>query len=189
MGMTGKKRGARAVLAAIALAFVGSVSASAQPASAQWPGRYTSNFDSAYAEIEAVFGGPAAMQAAYESAQAQLARAEGALQIGQNMEARFRASGEVQSADAHKRANDALRTSIQNSRESLAKLDALDTRLDEAKGKAAYNAAAAELALVLKKPLWEQYDYSKANPLQAEPLSAVVTAAALLAGVAKKPQP
>lgn len=79
-----------------------------------------------------------------------------------------------------------MRTTVDNLRETFTKFDALDSPLDEALGRAAYDRVTAEIAPVLQRPMTEQFEYSKTHPLTNEPLKSVQTAAGTLVAVAHK---
>ncbi len=143
-------------------------------------------FAEVFAELEAIFGGRDAFQKAYEDARAEQARVEGALQLSLNLEARFRANNAISSADIYLNAANALRTSVENLRETFTKFEALDSVLDEARGRAAYDRVTAEIAPVFQRPMTEQFQYAKTHPLTEEPLKAVQTAAGTLVAVAHK---
>ncbi len=171
--------------------FLAATSAALAPglaAQAQVPAHNAERFASAYARMVEVFGGQEAFQKAYEEARAEQARVETALQLSLNLEARFRANDAIKSADIYLNAANGLRTSVENLRTTFAKLEALNTPLDEARAKAAYDRVTAEDAAILKKPLTEQFEYSKTHKLSGDPLSAVQTAAdTLIAIAARKP--
>lgn len=157
-------------------------------ASAQVPAHNAAKFAEVYAEIEKIFGGPEAFQKAFEDARAEQARMEGALQLSLNLEARFRANNAIKNADIYLNAANGLRLSVDNLRTALAKFDALDTALDEARAKAAYGRITAEIAPIFERPMTEQFEYSKTLVLEIEPLRAVQTSVeTLLAIAARKP--
>jgi hypothetical protein len=143
-------------------------------------------FAEAFAKVEAAFGGRDAFQKAYEDARAEQARVEAALQLSLNLEARFRANNAIPSADIYLNAANALRTSVENLRETFTKFEALDSPLDEARGRAAYDRVTAEIAPVFQQPMTEQFQYAKTHPLTGEPLKSVQTAAGTLVAVAHK---
>jgi|GEM_PF-3546693 len=139
-----------------------------------------------YAKSVEIFGGQDKLQAAFEEARAEQVRVEGALQLSLNLEARLRANNAAASADIYLKAADGLKPSVEKLREVFAKLEALDTPLDEARGRAAYDRVTAEHAALFQKPLIEQFEYSKAHPLTPEPLTAIQTMAEILIAVAEK---
>lgn len=172
-----------------AIAVLVALGFSSAPVPAAWaevPAHNRANFDKAWTRIVDVFGGEAQFQAAYEEARAEQARVEGALQISLNLEARFRANNSPGNADIYLNAANGLRISVENMRATFAKFDALDTPVDEARGKAAYDRVTAEHAALFERPMSEQFDYSKTHPLTQEPLVSVQTAAAALVAVAER---
>lgn len=124
------------------------------------------------------------MQASFEEARAEQARMEVALKLSENIEAQFRANGATAAADIHRKAADGLRPAVAHLQVVFAKLDTLDTPLDEARGRAAYDRTKVELTAVLQQPMTEQYEYSKTHRLKEEPLRAVQLAAETLIAVA-----
>lgn len=155
-------------------------------ASAQVPAHNAAKFAEVYAKVEEIFGGPAGFQTAFEAARAEQARVEGALQLSLNLEQRFRANGATEPADIYLGASNSLRPVVDNLRKVFSKLDALDTPLDEARGKAAYDRVTAEHATVFQLPVAEQFTYSKEHPLTEEPLRAVQTAVETLIAIAER---
>lgn len=155
---------------------------------AQVPAHNAAAFTKAYAQVVDVFGGQEKFQASYEEARAEQARVEGALQLSLNLEARFRANNSTKAADIYLNAANGLRPVIETLRVTFAKFDALDTPLDEARAKAAHDRIAAELAVVLQRPLTEQYEFSKTHTLTEEPLGAIQAAVGTLIAVAEKKQ-
>lgn len=155
-------------------------------AQAQVPAHNAEKFASAYARMVEIFGGQDAFQAAYEEARAEQARVETALQLSLNIEARFRANNATKGADIYLNVANGLRTTADNLRVTFTKFDALDTPLDEARGKAAYDRVTAEHAAIFQKTMTEQFDYSKSLKLVEEPLRAVQTAANTLIAVADR---
>ena len=143
-------------------------------------------FAAAYVKVEEVFGGPAGFQKAFEDARAEHARLEGALQISVNLEARLRANDNAKAADIYLNAANALRPSAEHLRAVFAKFDALETALDEASARAAYDRVAAEHAALFQRPMTEQFDYSKTHPLTEEPLRAFQMAAETLIAIATR---
>jgi hypothetical protein len=167
-----------AMLAAFCLAAPG--------ASAQLPPHNAAKFAEVFAEVETTFGGRDGFQKAYEDARAEQARVEGALQLSLNIEARFRANDRADLADIYLKAGNGLRATIETLRTTFAKFDALDSPLDEARGRAAYDRVAAEHAALFQRPVAEQFEYSKTHPLTAEPLNAVQTATQVLIAIAER---
>lgn len=164
------------------------VAFSAPLAVPQVPAHNRANFDKTWARIVEIFEGQDKLQAAYEEARAEQARTEGALQLSLNLEARFRANNSLKNADSYLNAANSLRPTVESLRTTFARFDALDTPLDEARGKAAYDRVAAELAAIYQRPMTEQFEYAKALTLKQEPLVPVQTAAnTLLAVAGKKP--
>lgn len=168
-------------LAALLLAVV-----TAPAVAAQVPTHNSAAFTKAYADVVKTFGSQEKFQIAYEEARAEQARVEGALQLSLNLEARFRANNAIPSADTYLKVANALRTTVDNLRETFTKFDALDSPLDEALGRAAYDRVTAEIAPVFQRPMTEQFEYSKTHPLTNEPLKSVQTAAGVLVAVAHK---
>ncbi|MEQ1610093.1 MAG: hypothetical protein ABL956_14150 [Hyphomonadaceae bacterium] len=158
----------------------------ATPASAQVPAHNSKKFGEVYAEIEEVFGGPESFQKAFEDARAEYARMEGALQLSLNLEARLRANNSAKSADIYLNAGNALRPSVEHLRTVFAKFDALETALDEARARAAYDHVVADHAALFQRPMTEQFEYSKTHPLTAEPLKSFQIAAETLIAVATR---
>jgi len=157
-------------------------------ASAQVPAHNAAKFAEVYAEIEKIFGGPEAFQKAFEDARAEQARMECALKLSLNLEARFRANNSIKNADIYLNAANGLRTSVENLRTLFAKFAALDTALDEARAKAAYDRTTAEIAPIFERPMTEQFEYAKTLALEIEPLRAVQTSVeTLIAVAARKP--
>ena len=146
----------------------------------------TAKFAEVYAQVEEIFGGAAGFQKAFEDARAEQARMEGALQISLNLEARLRANDSAKSADIYLNAANALRPAVENLRTVFAKFDALETPLDEASARAAYDRVAAEHAALFQQPMTEQFNYSKAHPLTEEPLKSFQVAAETLIAVAQR---
>jgi hypothetical protein len=144
-------------------------------------------FEEVFAEVESIFGGRDAFQKAYEDARAEQARMEGALQLSLNLEARFRANNRADLADIYLNAANALRPSVENLRVTFAKFEALQSPLDEARGRDAYDRVSAEHATLFQQPLTEQFEYSKTHPLTKEPLQAVQMATDTLIAVANRP--
>jgi len=161
---------------------------SAPSALPQVPAHNRANFDKAWAQIIEIFEGQDKLQAAYEEARAEQARMEAALQLSLNLEARLRANNSIKGADIYLNAANSLRPSVENLRTVFAKFEALDTALDEARAKAAYDRTTAEIAPVFERPMTEQFEYAKALALKIEPLRAVQTSVeTLLAVAARKP--
>lgn len=154
------------------------------PAMAQVPSHNATKFAEVFAEVETIFGGRDAFQKAYEDARAEQARMEGALQLSLNFEARFRANNRADLADIYLKAGNSLKPSVETLRTTFATFDALDSPLDEARGRAAYDRVAAEHAALFQRPVAEQFDYSKTHPLTEEPLRAVQAATQTLIAVA-----
>ncbi|MEQ1784977.1 MAG: hypothetical protein ABMA14_26830 [Hyphomonadaceae bacterium] len=155
-------------------------------ASAQVAPHNAAKFAEVFAKVEAIFGGRDGFQKAYEDARAEQARMEGALQLGLNLEARFRANNRPDLADIYLNAANSLKPSVDTLRATFAKFDALDSLLDEARGRAAYDLVAAEHAALFQRPVTEQFDYSKTHPLAEEPLKAVQTATQTLIAIAER---
>lgn len=170
----------------VTIAALGALAFLPTDASAQVLPHNAKKFGEVYAEVEAIFGGAEGFQKAFEEARAEQARMEGALQLSLNLEARLRANNAIESADIYLNSANVLRPSVENLRVTFAKLDALDTPLDESRGKAAYDRIAAELTAIYQRPMTEQFEYSKTHPLTREPLAAVQTAANTLIAVAEK---
>lgn len=143
-------------------------------------------FAEVFAEVEAIFGSRDAFQKAYEDARAEQARMEGALQLSLNFEARFRANNRADLADIYLKAGNSLKPSVEMLRTTFAKFDALDSPLDEARGRAAYDRVAAEHAALFQRPVAEQFEYSKTHPLTEEPLKSIQVATQTLIAVAEK---
>jgi len=99
---------------------------------AQVPTHNAAAFTKAYADVMKIFGSQEKFQTAYEEA-----RVEGALQLSLNLEVRFRANNAIPSADTYLKVANALRTTVDNLRETFTKFDALGSPLDEARGRAA----------------------------------------------------
>ena len=158
----------------------------AQYASAQVPSHNAKKFGEVYAQIENIFGGPEAFQKAFEDARAEQARMEGALQLSLNLEARFRANGATAPADIYLKTINSLRPTVENLRNTFAKLDALNTPLDEAKARTAYDRISAEHAALYQRPMTEQYEYAKTHRLTEEPLKSVQTGAQTLIAIAER---
>lgn len=157
-------------------------------AAAQAPAHNEATFAKTYARVVEIFGGQEALQAAYEEARAEQARVEGALQISINMEMRLRENGRADMATIYTNAANGLRPTVEKLRAVFARLDALDSPIDESRGKAAYDRVKAEYASLFERPVVEQFEFSKTHPLKNDPLVAVQTAAeALIAVGDKKP--
>lgn len=158
----------------------------AAPASAQVPPHNAKKFGEVYVEIEKIFSGPEAFQKAFEDARAEQARMEGAPQLSINLEARFRANGATAPADIYRKAADSLKPTVDNLRTVFAKLDALNTPLNEARAHAAYDRISAEHAAVYQRSMTEQYEYSKAHNLTEEPLKSIQMAVETLIAIAQR---
>lgn len=156
-------------------------------ASAQVAPHNAAKFAEVFAQVEDIFGGRDAFQKAYEDARAEQARMEGALQLSLNLEARFRANDRADLADIYLKAGNSLKPTVETLRTTFAKFDALDSPLDETRGRAAYDRVAAEHAALFQRPMTEQYDYSKTHPLTEEPLKSVQVATQTLIAIATKP--
>lgn len=154
------------------------------PAIAQVAPHNAAKFAEVFAEVEGIFGGRDAFQKAYEDARAEQARMEGALQLSLNLEARFRANNRADLADIYLKAANGLRPSVETLRETFAKFEALDSPLDEARGRAAHDRVAAEHAALFQLPMTEQFEYSKTHPLTEEPLKSIQIATQTLIAVA-----
>ena len=168
-----------AMLAALNLAAPG-VSAQVLPHNA-------AKFAEVFAEVESIFGGRDGFQKAYEDARAEQARMEGALQLSLNIEARFRANDRADLADIYLKAGNGLRPSVETLRTTFAKFDALDSPLDEARGRAAYDRVSAEHAALFQRSVADQFEYSKAHPLTEEPLKSIQMATQALIAIANRP--
>lgn len=156
------------------------------PAAAQVAPHNAAKFAEVFAEVESIFGGRDAFQKAYEDARAEQARMEGALQLSLNLEARLRANNRAAQADIYINAANGLRPSVETLRATFTKFEALDSPLDEARGRAAYDRIAAEHAALFQRPMTEQFEYSKTHPLTEEPLKAVQAATQVLVAVAER---
>lgn len=168
-----------AMLAALYLAAPG-VSAQLLPHNA-------AKFAEVFAGVETIFGGRDGFQKAHEDARAEQARMEGALQLSLNLEARFRANNRVDLADIYLNAANALRPSVESLRVTFAKFEALQSPLDEARGRDADDRVAAEHATLFQQPLTEQFEYSVTHPLTKEPLKAVQMATEAFIAEANRP--
>ena len=83
-----------------------------------------------------------------------------ALRLSENLESRFRLNGATAPADVYRNVADSLKPTAEDLLVVFAKLDALDTPLDEARGRIAYDRAKADLSAALQMPMTEQYQYS-----------------------------
>lgn len=155
-------------------------------ATAQVAPHNAAKFAEVFAEVENIFGGRDSFQKAYEDARAEQARMEGALQLSLNLETRFRANNAATLADIYLNAANGLRPSIETLRTTFGKFEALDSPLDEARGRAAYDRIAAEHAALFQRPMTEQYEYSKTHPLTEEPLKSIQVATQTLIAVAER---
>lgn len=155
---------------------------------AQVPAHNAEAFAKTWSGVVEIFEGQDRFQAAFEEARAEQARVEGALQLSLNLEARFRANDAVKAADIYLNAANDLRPTVDHLRDVFAKFEALDTPLDEARARAAYDRVSAEYAALFQRPLTEQFEFSKTHKISSEPLSSIqVAAETLLAVASRKP--
>jgi hypothetical protein len=147
---------------------------------------YSRQVAQAYEQIVQRFGSQMGLQLRYEAACSEMGHINAAIAMDWNVAKAFRDNGRHDLAGPIQRTADELKKVYDHAADVVYRLEVLDTPLDEARGRSAFNASIAQTRSLLEKTPAEQFEHGRTRTLETKNLIAIATAAEQILAVHQK---